>query len=88
MVTEKRKAHEDLTDSYGHFVTSMEKYLKRFYLKMSRYKQFIKKKFQVLPTPIVFAPDEVCDTYVDIFNDLHLDVQSFKLLIQKVISYI
>ena len=88
MVTEKRKAHEDLTDSYGHFVTSMGKYLKIFYLKMSRYKQFSKKKFQVLPTPIVFAPDEVCDTYVDIFNDLHLDVQSFKLLIQKVISYI
>ena len=55
---------------------------------MSRYKQFSKKKFQVLPTLIVFAPDEVCDTYVDIFNDLHLDRQSFKLLIQKAISYI
>ena len=37
--------------------------------------------------PIVFAPDEVLDTYVDITNDLYLDVQSFKLLIQKANTY-
>ena len=86
-VTEKGTAHEDLSDSYGHYITSGEKYLKGFYLKMSRSKKIDKKKFQILPTPIVFAPDEVFDTYVDISDDLHLDVQSFKLLMLKANSY-
>ena len=54
---------------------------------MSRSKKIDKKKFQILPTPIVFAPDEVFDTYVDISDDLHLDVQSFKLLMLKANSY-
>ena len=45
-------------------------------------------KFQILPTPIVFAPDEVFDTYIDIDIDgLHLDTQSYNLLIQKATSY-
>ena len=55
---------------------------------MARAKQISKKKFKVFPTPIVFAPDEVWDTYIDISDDLHLDVQSFSLLIQKANSYI
>ena len=37
--------------------------------------------------PTVFAPDEVFDTYVDITDDLYLDVQSFELLIQKPNTY-
>ena len=37
--------------------------------------------------PIVFAPDEVFDTYVAITEDLYLDAQYFKLLIQKANSY-
>ena len=86
-VTEKGTAHEDLTDSHGHFITSGAKLLKGFYLKMSRSKQISKKNFQTLPTQIVFAPDEACDTYVDISDDLPLDVRSFKLLIQKANSY-
>ena len=46
-----------------------------------------KKKFQLLPTPIVFAADEVFDTYVETTKDLYLDAQHFKLLIQKANSY-
>ena len=41
-----------------------------------------------IPTPIAFAPDEVWNIYVDISNDLHLDIQNFKLLIQKANSYV
>ena len=44
---------------------------------MARAKQISKKKVKILPTPIVLAPDEVCDTYIDISDDLHLDLQSF-----------
>ena len=52
------------------------------------YGHFIsKKKCQILSTPIVFAPDEVFDTYVDIKDDLYLDVQFFKVLIQKANTY-
>ena len=53
----------------------------------SETKQISKKKCQILSTPIVFAPDEVFDTYVDIKDDLYLDVQFFKVLIQKANTY-
>ena len=86
-VTEKGTAEKDLTDPYGHFIGTGEKFLKEYYLKQCRSKQISKKKFQILSTPIVFAPDEVFDTYVDITDDLYLDVQSFKLLIQKANTY-
>ena len=82
-VTEKVSAEKDLTDPYCHFIGTGEKFLKGYYLKQCRSKQISKKKFQILSTPIVFAPDEVFDTYVDITDDLYLDVQSFKLLIQE-----
>ena len=65
--------------------------MKGFYLKLSTSKHISKKKFQLLPTPIVFAPDEVFDTYEEITeemtNYLYLDAQHFKLLIQKANSY-
>ena len=54
---------------------------------MARSRHVNKKKFQVLPTEIVFAPDEVFDTYIDISADLHLDVENFKHLIQKANSH-
>ena len=82
-VTEKETAHEELADSYGYFITSGGQFLKERYLKMSRSKQISKKKFQILPTPIVFALDEGYETYIDISDDLHLVVQTVKLLIQK-----
>ena len=72
-----RERYNSRRPSYGHFVTSGEKFLKGFYLKIARAKQISKKKVNILPTPIVFAPDEVCDTYIDISDDLHLDLQSF-----------
>ena len=36
-----------------------ERFLKGFYLKLSRLKHNSKKKLQLLPTPIAFTPDEV-----------------------------
>ena len=73
-----------------HMVTSIgngKRFLKGFYLKLSRSKHNSKKKFQLLPTPVVFAPDEVFDTYLEITDDPNLDAQHFKLLIQKANSY-
>ena len=87
-VTEKGIATKDLTDPYGHFIQNGEMFLKGHYLKQCRSKNINQKKFQILPTPIVFSPDEVFDTYIDIDIDgLHLDTQSYNLLIQKATSY-
>ena len=44
-VTEKGTAHEDLTDSYDHFITSGENFLKGFHWKTSSSKQISKKSF-------------------------------------------
>ena len=83
-VAEKGTAQKDLTDPYGHFIGNGERFLKGFYLKLSRSKHISKKKFQLLPTGIVV---EVFDTYIEITEDLYLDAQHFKLLIQKANSY-
>ena len=69
-VTEKVSAEKDLTDPYCHFIGTGEKFLKGYYLKQNRSKQISKKKFQILSTPIAFAPNEVFDTYVDVTDDL------------------
>ncbi len=86
-INEKGIADTDLTDPYGHFIASGEKFLRGFYLKMTRSRNINKKKFTVLPTPIYLAPDEICDTYVDITSDLYLDINTYNVLIQKANSY-
>ena len=60
-VTEKGTVQKDLTDPYGHFIGNSERFLKGFYLKLSRSRHISKNKFQLLPPPIVFAPDQVFD---------------------------
>ena len=69
-VIEKGTAQKDLTDPYGHFNGNGERFLKGFYLKLSRSKHISKKKFQLLLTSIAFAQDEVFDTYVEFTEDL------------------
>ena len=68
-VAEKGTAQKDLTDPSGHFIGSGERFLKGPYLKLSRSKHISKKKFQ-LYTPIVFSPDELFDTNVEITEDI------------------
>ena len=47
-----------------------------------------KKKYQLLPTEIIFSPDEVFDTYVEFLEDLHIDTNTYNILIKKANSYI
>ena len=74
---------EDLTDRYGHFIVAGEKYFSGFYLKLAWSKNIGKKKYQVLPTGIVFNPDEVFDTYIQFSEDLYLDNNIHDCLLQK-----
>ena len=87
-VTEKGTTEKDLTDPFGHFIGTSENFFKGYYLKQCRSKQISQKKSQISSTPIVFASYECFDIYVDITDNLYLDVQSFKLLIQKANTYV
>ena len=82
----KAQLKKDLTDLYGHFSGNVERFLKGIWNCQDR-NTFSKNKFQLLPTPIIFAPDEVFDAYVEITEDPYLNAQHFKLLIQKTNSY-
>ena len=77
-VTVKGTDQKDLTDPYGHCTGNGENCQDR---------STLAKKIQLLPAPVVFAPDEVFDTCVETTEDLYLDAQHFKLLIQKATSY-
>ena len=57
-VAEKGAASENYSDPYGHFISAGEKILKGFYLKLVRSRK-ASKKYQLLPTKIVFSPDLV-----------------------------
>ena len=81
-------ASENLSDAYGHVVSSGEKFFKGFYMKLGRSKTASKKKYQLLPSEIFIAPDEVFDTYVEFTEDLFIDANMHKFLIQKANSYI
>ena len=41
------------------------------------------KKFQILPTCALFAPDDVCNTYVEIDKDLQLNINICNALVAK-----
>ena len=85
-VTEKGTAQKILLT---HTVTSlvMVKGFWKDFIWNCQDRSTLAKKIQLLPTPIIFAPDEVFDTYIEITEDLYLDAQHFKLLIQKANSY-
>ena len=57
----ERTASENHSDPYGHFISAGEKFFKGFYLKLVHSRNASKKKYQLLPTEIIFSPDEVFD---------------------------
>ena len=87
-IVEKVTASEDINDRYGHFISAGEMFFKGFYLKMARSKNVGKKMYQILPTEIVFSPDEVFDTYIEFSEDLYLDINIHNSLLQKANSHL
>ena len=72
--TAKRTAIKDMKDPYCHFIHTGELFFKRNYLKLTRSRMLNNKKFQILPTCVLFPPENVYNTYVEIDNDLQLSI--------------
>ena len=87
-ITEEGIASENHADLYDHFISASENVLKGCYLKLVRSRNAIKKTYQLLPTEIIFPPDEVFGTYIKFLEDLHIDTNASNILIEKVNSYI
>ena len=83
-VTKKRAASENHSDPYGHFISAGENFLKGFYLKLGRSRNASRKNYQLLPIEILFSPDEVFDTYVKFSEDLHIDTNTYNILIKDI----
>ena len=83
-VVEKGAAVEDMKDVYGHVIHNTgELYFQGNYLKLTKSRALNYKKFQLLPTNVLFPPDEIYDTYVDIDFELQLNINIYNSLISK-----
>ena len=82
-VTEKGTAIKDMMDPYGHFIHTGEFFFKGNYLKLTRSRSLNNKKFQILPNCKLFPSDDVYDTYVEIDNDLQLNINIYNALVAK-----
>ena len=58
--------------------------VKANYLKLTRSRSLKNKKFQILPACVLFRPDDVYDTYVEIEDGLQLNINIYNALVAKV----
>ena len=65
------------------FFYAGELYFMGNYLKPTRSRNINHKKFQILRTSILFPPDEIYDTYLEIDDDLQLNVNIYFALVAK-----
>ena len=65
------------------FFYAGELYFKGNYLKPTRSRNISHKKFQILRTSTLFPPDEIYDTYLEIDDDLQLNVNIYFALVAK-----
>ena len=82
-LTGKGVAKKDMSDPYGHFISKDEKYFEGLYLKLERSRNANIKRFSKLPTRIVISPDEIYDSYVDINENLEIDMNLYNMLLRK-----
>ena len=82
-ITRKGVAEKDISDPCGHFVAKRERYFQGLYLKLVRSRNAkIKGFYTLLTTRIVITP-VIYDTYVDLNDDLELDIYVCNMLIRK-----
>ena len=67
----------------GVIIPAGSRYFTGQYLKTVRSKNMNKKKFELLTNAVYITPDEVHDSYVNIDEDMMIDIQHYNALIQK-----
>ena len=66
-------------DTSGHLVLPELRYFNGNYLKSFRSQNISFKKFDVLPMSAIITPEEVYDTYVEIDNNMLLNVKIYNI---------
>ena len=82
-VEEKGVADKLLIDSYDHTIDVGARYFKGNYLKLTRSKHPNCKLFQVIKQQVIFPPEEIYDTYVDINEQLQINIKLCNGLVNK-----
>ena len=73
-LVEKSVAAENLKNAYVHVIRTDELYIKLNYLKTIRSCSINHKQVRVVPTTVVFKPGEVYNTYVNIDENLQINI--------------
>ena len=83
LVKEKGVAGEVMKDCYDHIMSVGDMFFRRNYLKLTRSLNPNFKQFQIIQREVLLSPDEVNDTYLDINDDLQMNVNIYNGLITK-----
>ena len=83
LVKEKGVAGEAMKDCYDHVMSVGDMFFKGNYLKLTRSRNPNFKQFQIIQREVLLSPDEVDNTYVDINDDLQMNVNIYNGLITK-----
>ena len=83
LVKEKGIAGEVMKDCYDHVMSVGDMFFRGNYLKLTRSRNPNFKQFQIIQREVLLSPDEVIDTYVDINDDLEMNVNIYNGLTTK-----
>ena len=83
VVREKGVADKLLKDCHDHVINEGEIFFRGNYLKLVRSRNSNVKQFQVIQREVLLPPDEINDTYIDINDDLQMNVNIYTALINK-----
>ena len=72
-IFEKGKTSTKMYDKYGHVILPDKLHLKGNYLFKTRCKNINKRKFRILDGPVVVAPEEIFDHFIDVKKDLTME---------------
>ena len=83
VVTQEEVAGKMLKDCYNHIINIGEMFFRGNYLKLVKSRNIDIKQFQVSQSEVLFPPDEINDTYLDINKDLQMNISVYNELINK-----
>ena len=82
-MTEKGKATEKMSDSYGDNIMEGELYFRGNYLQLVRCKKISNKQFKIIEKDVIIYPEEVFETFIDVQEDLIMTVGYYLALVGR-----